>query len=312
MKSPVEPSVAILMATFNGAAYIDQQLASIAAQSYGGWTLWVSDDGSSDDTLLRLRSFAGVRADGQVVVRQGPAAGVVANFLSLLQLAEIDAAYYAYADQDDVWHADKLARALAWLDQQDPEVPALYCSRTVLVDADDRVIGESPRFGRAPTFANALVQNIAGGNTMVFNRAARRLLSLTDNEAAPVLHDWWVYLVVSACKGTVFFDPKPTLRYRQHGANLIGSNVGWRARLTRISKALGGRTTQWNDRNIAALAPLRGSMSESALATLDKFERARRAAGVLRRLAGLRRSAVYRQSIWGDLSLWIAAALGRL
>jgi hypothetical protein len=71
-----------------------------------------------------------------------------------------------------------------------------------------------------------------------------------------VLHDWWVYLLVSAAGGMVHYDPQPMLKYRQHPENLIGSNLGWRAQFIRIRMMLGGRFHDWNATNIAALRRL--------------------------------------------------------
>jgi hypothetical protein len=118
-------------------------------------------------------------------IHAGPAEGSTANFLSLTCRADIDADYFAYADQDDVWESDKLERAVNWLKTIPEGVPALYGSRTLLVDARNQHIGYSPLFEREPNFRNALVQSIAGGNTMVFNRAARDLLRRRAKTSKP-------------------------------------------------------------------------------------------------------------------------------
>jgi len=86
-----------------------------------------------------------------------PAEGFVANFLSLTCKASIEADYYAYSDQDDVWESDKLERAVRWLQTVPENIPALYCSRTRLVDAENNEIGLSPLFSKPPSFANALI-----------------------------------------------------------------------------------------------------------------------------------------------------------
>src|SRR5207253_1787714 len=104
--------------------------------------------------------------DQKTIVRNGPANGVCANFLSLATDPAIDADYFAFSDQDDVWYRDKLRRALTWLATVPGDVPALYCGRTELMSIDGRSYGLSPLFTRPPTFRNALVQNLGGGNTM--------------------------------------------------------------------------------------------------------------------------------------------------
>src|SRR5690606_25344152 len=98
-------------------------------------------------------------------------------------------------------------------------------TRTLLVDDKNTEIGMSQLFKRPPSFPNALMQNIAGGNTMVFNADLRRVLGSAPPRV--VIHDWWLYLATTACDGLVRYDPEPSLRYRQHGDNLIGMNIGW-------------------------------------------------------------------------------------
>ena len=167
--------VAILMCTKDGATFIDDQLKSIADQTHENWTLIVSDDGSDDGTITKIKRFAGANPE-KTKIRKGPGKGVCANFLSLANNSTIDADYFAFSDQDDVWHPDNLHRALAWLTGIPSDVPGLYCARTELMTIDGRSYGFSPLFTRPPAFKNSLVQSLAGGNTMVFNRAAKKIL----------------------------------------------------------------------------------------------------------------------------------------
>ena len=218
--------VAILMCTKDGAAFIDDQLKSIADQTHENWMLIVSDDGSSDETVAKLERFAETHRQ-KTMIRKGPGRGVCANFLSLANDPTIDADYFAFSDQDDIWNQEKLRRALAWLASVPADVPGMYCGRTELMTIDERSYGLSPLFTRSPAFENALVQSLGGGNTIIFNRAAKKILE----EAATidvVLHDWWVYQLVSAAGGMVHYDPRPMVKYRQHPDNLIGSNISWR------------------------------------------------------------------------------------
>jgi glycosyltransferase involved in cell wall biosynthesis len=302
--------VAILMCTKNGAAFIDDQLKSIAIQTHKNWILIVSDDGSRDGTMTKLKRFAKVHRQ-KTTIRKGPGMGVCANFLSLANDPTIDADYFAFSDQDDIWHEDKLHRALAWLATVPADVPSIYCGRTELMTIDERSYGLSPLFTRPPTFENALVQSLGGGNTMVFNRAAKKILE----EAATidvVLHDWWVYLLVSAAGGMVHYDPQPMLKYRQHPENLIGSNLGWRARFIRICMMLGGRFHDWNATNIAALRRLPVHLVQHKnREVLTLFSKAR-GASLWKRLYYLKQSGVYRQTSLGNLGLLAATLLKRI
>jgi hypothetical protein len=302
--------VAILMCTKNGAAFIGEQLRSIADQTHGNWTLIVSDDGSTDATVQKLQQFADSHRQ-KVTTRHGPCKGVCANFLSLANDPTIDADYFAFSDQDDVWRRDKLWRALAWLTAIPAGVPAMYCGRTELMTVDGHPRGLSPLLSRPPTFQNALVQSLAGGNTMVFNRAAKKMLE----EAATVdvvLHDWWVYQLVSAAAGMIYYDPTPMLKYRQHADNVVGSKTDWQARLVRLRPALSGRFRDWNSKNIAALRKLPAHlMTPRSRATLELFIKARNAP-FLQRLYLLKQSGVYRQSLFDNLRLFAGAVLKRL
>ena len=181
--------VAILLCTYQGEKYLAAQLDSFAAQTYPSWKLWVSDDGSTDATLDQLRAFAERHQPGQVTLQAGPRKGFVKNFMSLICEPTLHADYYALSDQDDIWHPDKLERAVKWLRDVPQGQPALYCTRTELIDGAGQPIGFSPLFTRPPAFANALMQNVAGGNTMVMNNAARDLLVEAGADIDVVAHD---------------------------------------------------------------------------------------------------------------------------
>ena len=231
--SLASPKVVILLATRNGAAFLQEQLDSYRTQTYQNWELVVSDDGSTDDTIKIIEEFA-KQVPQRVVVRRGPQIGFWQNFVSLVRSDDIDGDLFAYSDQDDVWFPEKLAKAVSWFEARPTDQPAVYFTRTELMEESGAPIGFSPLFVRAPTFQNALVQNIGGGNTMVFNRAARLALRATPADVALVSHDWWTYQVVTGIGGTAHYDPWPSLRYRQHGLNLVGANKGLWARLVRI------------------------------------------------------------------------------
>src|SRR3546814_1588664 len=111
---------------------------------------------------------------------------------------------------------------------------------------------------RFPTRRSSdLVQSIAGGNTMVFNRSAHVLLQEAGDLLNLPSHDWWAYQLISGAGGRVYYDAEPNVLYRQHEANIVGSNSGISARLTRIRLLLGGRFHQWNEQTLHALDSMR-------------------------------------------------------
>ncbi len=301
--------VTVLMATWNGAQHLGEQLDSIGAQvDWGRIDIVVSDDGSSDGTLSILAEAAAKWRRGRFEMVSGPGGGFAENFRSLMQ-RDVATPFVAFSDQDDIWLASKLSVAGAALGGE--AAPALYCGRTLLVSADNREIGMSPLFDRPVGFANALVQSIAGANTMVLNRAGFELVRQVAARSGFVSHDWLCYQVISGAGGKVVYDPVPQVRYRQHGDNLVGANTGWRARLDRLWRAWGGRFVDWNDQNIETLRAAADLLTPEARRQLEQFDAARH--GKLPgRLQSLRRSGVYRQTRFGQLSLWAAAVLRKL
>ena len=312
--SPCTLSVAILLGTLHGHRYLREQLDSIGQQSHKSWSIYVSDDGSDERTLSILRDYQELLGASRFLTVQGPAKGFTINFLSLACNRDIDATYYAYADQDDIWDADKLKQAVSWLQSVPVGIPALYCARTRNVDAENRELGFSKLRTRLPAFANALVENIASGNTMVFNHSARDLLKTAGPLVTVAAHDWWTYLLVSGCGGIVFYDPKPSVRYRQHDANLIGSSnrlTSLQEILSHVGKLLNGQFRHWNEANVAAVRDMRGHLTVENQVQLDAFSQARQGR-LLARLAALAHSGVYRQSWVGNVGLIAAAVLKKL
>ncbi|RLJ63666.1 glycosyltransferase family 2 protein [Sulfurisoma sediminicola] len=303
------PRVGVVLGTCNGARFLGEQLDSVARQSGADWRLLASDDGSVDATLEILNSFAAAWP-GRVEVRAGPRLGFARNFLSMLENPGFDASFWAFCDQDDVWHDDKLSHAVGWLATVAGDRPALYCSRTALVDENGTRLGASPDWRRPPDFRNALVQNIASGNTMVFNEAARRLVAGAGAVGVP-FHDWWAYLLVAGCGGEVRFDPVPRVSYRLHGENALGPWGGWRAWRHRSKLLADGTYGGWLDENLVALSGMESQLGDAARATLARFRAMRKARG-LRRGVELIRSGVFHQSTLGYLGLLVAASLGRL
>ena len=300
------PCITILLCTYNGARFLIAQLASIEQQSHKNWRLIVSDDGSTDETLAILRHFA-ERVPQYVELRSGPRRGPCANFLSLAEDPSIAGDYFAFCDEDDVWRRDKLKHALGWLKSRQQTTPAVYCARTRLVGEEGRPFGTSPLFPKLPCFANALVQSIAGANTMVFNPATKRLLEQAGAVDA-VSHDWWTYQLVSGAGGTVHYDPKPHLDYRQHAANHIGCNRGLRAQWERLRMVLQGGFAVWNDLNLASLHQCRHLFTSDNQALLDAYD-LMRTGGLRVRVMALIKSGVRRQTLLGNLALFAAAIL---
>jgi glycosyltransferase involved in cell wall biosynthesis len=303
--------VAILMATYNGAAYLEEQLASLLSQSCRWIDVVVSDDGSEDGTLDILLGWKEKWTKGRFLVRSGPGRGFAENFRSLIVDPAVDADYYAFCDQDDIWEPQKLELAVSRLGGVPTGSPALFCSRTLTITEGGKAVGMSPLFSKEPSFRNALVQSLAGGNTMVLNRAAQSIMKRASIRSGFISHDWWAYLLVSGAGGQVFYCTRPLVRYRQHGSNQVGANTSWQARFSRLGRMIRGQFWEWSSENISGLEANADLLTEEARQTLDRFRKARSAAwpsGIFH----LRRSRVYRQTLSGNVGLYLALLIGRL
>ena len=221
-----KPRVEILMSTYNAMKFGVEQLSSIFAQEGVEVLLRVRDDGSTDGTQQWLSAE---EAQGHLVWWQGENLKPARSFMELLAKAD-DAAFYAFADQDDIWKTDKLYTAVSRM-QNDMDVPALYFSRTQPVNEQMEAI-QVLTFTPRVTFGEALMCHLATGHTMVMNAALRRILLKYRPEFLP-MHDMWVYLVALAVDAKVYYDETPHVYYRQHSENVLGARESVYARWSR-------------------------------------------------------------------------------
>jgi rhamnosyltransferase len=226
-------SLVLVLSSYNGGKYIEQQIGSLLRQTLADWTLLVRDDGSSDDTVAIVERLGLADSRIQLLRDRLGNLGPAASFGTLLErAADMGARYVALVDQDDVWQPTKLANQLEALQQREAQVGA---ETPLLIHSDLRVVADDLslihpsflRFHRVRHVAewplgSLLVQNFVTGCTAMINAALLRA-------AAPlppvVMHDWWLALCAAAL-GEVHYLREPTVLYRQHGANVVGSK-GW-------------------------------------------------------------------------------------
>lgn len=230
--------VQILLSTYNGEKYLEEQLDSILNQDYPDITILIRDDGSTDKTIEILDQYS--RKYNQIKYYKGNNIGVINSFFDLMKNADITAEYYSLSDQDDVWLSDKISRAVNQLNLLPSNKPLLYCGRTTLVDEYLNPLRNSIKLiPQKPSFGNALIENICTGCTSVFNK---ELLLLVCNHIPQytVMHDWWLYLTASAY-GEVYYDENSYILYRQHQANVIGSKSNYIAEFLMRLKRFKGK-----------------------------------------------------------------------
>ncbi|MEM6276931.1 MAG: glycosyltransferase [Pseudomonadota bacterium] len=299
--------ITILLGVYGRGAelYLPDQLESFAAQNHRDWSLVVSDDspnGAFGDTLSAFAS----RVEQKVDYRPGPRAGFAENYMSMVRNAP--KGWLAFADQDDVWHADKLERAVDAL--RNERGPALYCGRVSFWDGANGRRAE-PRYTRQPSFRNALIENISRGNTIVLNTAGAALIRDAANRVSDVFaHDWLAYLLVSGVGGRVIYDGgPPVLDYRQHDQNEIGAGDSARAQIAKKRAVLRGAFRERMEMNLAALTACAPLLTEENRDILSRLKIAR--ANGLSGLPSLARIGLYRQRSLGTLGFWGASILGR-
>ena len=299
------------MATYNGAAFLMDQLESLKRQSVAPRWVIISDDGSSDATVQIVQAFFKRWADCNLVLVQGPRQGYSANFFHALSYVPDDTTAIALSDQDDVWFDDKLERGLARLSQEADDQSVVYGAASILCDPKLAPIGPSRITTVPPSLRHALVQNFAGGNTMIFNPVATRLVTaLAKNIRGVEVHDWWLYQLVTAAGGKAVYDSNPCLYYRQHSQNLIGANKGVRASANRFCAMLRGTYKRWNTQNLNALLSVEDRLTPAAV-SLIKSSLALRERRWIGRLTGLRDLGLYRQGLKGTFGLWLSVLLNR-
>ena len=220
--------IAILMATYNGEAYLRAQLDSLLRQTYIDWFLYVHDDGSTDQTCTILREYAEANS-GKIKLLDYPAkGGACRNFMSILE--QVDSDYYMFCDQDDVWLPNKIEvemKAMKEAENRHPSQAIVIATDLNVVDAELKMQHESlwqeagiyPQYIR--TFDEMAANTLVTGCTMLFNQQAKELIRPISRHT--VMHDGWVALCVRKGGGLVECLPIRTVLYRQHGRNTLGA-----------------------------------------------------------------------------------------
>lgn len=228
-----EKRIAILMATYNGRKYLGEQIDSILSQSSRQWHLYIHDDGSTDGTIELLNDYAEKHPEWVTILDYPSQGGALQNFMSLLEKVEAD--YYMFSDQDDVWHPTKVALSYQAMQEQEamhPDKPIIVHSDVRVVDGDLNLLHPSYReyghiYPDAVKDFKSCVINITLGCAMLFNRKARAV-SLDRSWQHALMHDGWVTTRTFAENGIVYAMPEALLEYRNHGDNTVGATDGAR------------------------------------------------------------------------------------
>ena len=304
--------IAIILGFYEGYEFINKQLQSIFDQTHQNFIIFVSDDNSKDNFSIEKLNINERNKKKIRVGFRNKKIGYAKNFLSALVSINDYFDYYAFSDQDDIWYPEKLEKAIKSLEEYPDNQANLYGSRTELIGASEEIkLGKSIEFKKSPSFKNALIQNIFGGNTMVFNRNAFDLIFLSNINQKIIAHDWWCYQIISGAGGNVFYDKNIYLKYRQHNTNLIGSNISLKDKWLRFCKVANGNFKIQNDNNLRAIINNQNLLTISNGKTLTNFIKARESF-FLKSILYFLKSGVYRQTLVGNIALFIGIVIKKV
>ena len=240
-----EPNILVLLAAYNGAQHIEEQLRSILDQNDVKVQIVVRVDPSTDETSTTIEKHT--QSDGRVTRSiadpHSEATGAAANFYRLIRSVDVppDVTHIAFADQDDVWYPHKLQRAVAVMTQSRA---AGYSSD---VDTwDTHTNKKRPLIKSQPqTHLDHLFSSAGPGCTYVLERDAfldfqRGIQSHFTDALRIDYHDWLAYAWIRQAGLPWVIDPARTMAYRQHESNQIGANNGARAALRRFNDIRNG------------------------------------------------------------------------
>ncbi len=227
--------IQILLSTYNGERYLREQLDSfVTLSNFDEVKVLIRDDGSHDSTRQILEEY---REKYGFELIFGENIGINASMHELVSKRDRLCEYFSFADQDDKWLPEKLARGMYMLDREGGGEPMLYASRSYLADEELNIIGKTLTPRRKLSFYNAILQNVCAGHTQIINSALAELIERGGAPQAGVF-DHRVY-TVSASLGRVVFDGECTTLHRQHATNAIGyENTPMRTFRRRVGRVL--------------------------------------------------------------------------
>ncbi|BCP61704.1 glycosyltransferase family 2 protein [Streptococcus suis] len=216
--------VNILMSTYNGQQFLAEQIRSIQEQSYADWTLFIRDDGSSDNTKEILKDFE--RQDSRIHIIDSDKSdnlGVIKSFHKLVNHDRAD--FYFFSDQDDVWLPNKLELSLKEAQNYPADLPLMVYMDLKVVNQDLEIMTESMVKSQSHHANTELVQelteNTVTGGVAMINHTLAEMWQETDDI---LMHDWYLALLASAFGNLVFID-QPGELYRQHSDNVLGART---------------------------------------------------------------------------------------
>lgn len=218
-------SFSVLICTYNGENYIEEQINSILSQGVEYEDIIISDDGSTDNTLTIVHDVFSKHSVNYRVL-EGPKSGVLQNFLNGIKNSSSD--YLFISDQDDVWHKNRVKNFQKRFKKSTE--PHLIYSDARVVDKDLKVISESfIQYQRLrPNIIDddsILLTNCVQGASCAINFSLiKKVAELESNLLSKIIIHDWLFVLIAKYYGKIDFINIATIDYRQHNKNLIGAH----------------------------------------------------------------------------------------
>lgn len=229
--------LSIIIPTYNVEKYLERCIKSIINQTYKNIKIYVRDDGSKDNTIAILQDY---ETQGKIKLIKGENVGVVNSFFNCLKEAIDEGDIFAYCDQDDKWHENKIERAVQALQKEEKDLPILYFSEFNYCDENLNFLNKSKLNKKGASFRNSIVECISFGISEVFNKKLAQEILASGTEKV-CFHDWWAYMIASGL-GKVIYDEEATVEYRRTGNNVSPSGKSAiKLQIYRVKKFLFGK-----------------------------------------------------------------------
>lgn len=221
--------IAILLATYNGEKYINEQLKSLINQTEQNFICYIHDDGSIDRTLSIINEYKRQYPQKFIIWEYESCKGSKNNFLSML--LKVKENYVMFCDQDDVWLPDKIEKTFNKMKEEEKEkqnLPICIFTDMKVVDENLNTISmsflkEMKKNPQNIALQQLLVDNVVAGCTCMINKNCIKLCKNYEDVENIAMHDWWCALVAETCGKLVFLNEKTNL-YRQHSNNVVGTH----------------------------------------------------------------------------------------
>lgn len=225
--------IAVLMSTYNGEKYLDEQIQSIFSQEGIDVSVWIRDDGSTDHTIHKIEGWIG-KVPGKVHLIKGANLGYKKSFLQLLKIVPDEYDYYAFADQDDVWLPQKCKAAVELLEKDRNQVK-LYTSNLKVVNEQLEPLYTThiEKNFHISLYSFWIRGRFAGCTYLFSGRVKNMAASYADmdlpNHSMPS-HDF-IVATIAFLYGNVLFDGNSYICHRRLQTSVTSGGRGIRNRL---------------------------------------------------------------------------------